>query len=220
MCGWKWIGSAAGAIALASAAAHGTQVTYGFTNVTNNGGIAANYNSQLSVTVSDEGLPANQVDFIFENDVGLDSSITDVYFDDGTLLGLASILSTAGVSFVANASPPNLPGGNTLPNPFNATFSADSTPPTVPNGVNASSESVTIRFDLMAGQTFNDVIAALNSGTDLRIGIHVQGQANGQSNTYITTFIPLPAGVWAGAAALAGLGGLGWLRRRSLRIEG
>ena len=201
-------------VALASTAASGTQVTYGFGNITNNGGVGGNYNSQLSVTVSDDGLPANQVEFIFENDVGLESSITDVYFDDGTLLSLAGISSSAGVSFAPNASPPNLPGGNTLTNPFQATFSADSVPPTTENGVNASNEFLTVRFNLVAGQTFNDVIAALNSEA-LRVGIHVQAQANGQSNSYVT-FIPLPAGVWAGAAGLAGVLGLSWLRRRSL----
>ena len=203
----------------AAVVARGDQVSYGFSNITNNGGIGGNYSSQLSVTVSDEGVGANQVDFIFRNNVGLESSITDVYFDDGTLLGIASLSSSAGVSFAQGASPGNLPGGNTLANPFVATagFSADSQPPVLQNGVNAASESLTVRFDLLAGQTFDDVIAALNGGTDLRIGIHVQGQANGQSNSYVTTLIPLPAGVWAGASMLAGLGGLGWLRRRSWR---
>jgi hypothetical protein len=206
------------AVALAGAAATATQVTYSFTNITNNGGIAGNYNSQLSVTVSDEGLAANQVEFIFRNDVGLESSITDVYFDDDALLSNMGITQTAGVDFSAGASPGNLPGGNTLPNPFvtSPDLSADSNPPTLANGVNASSESLTLRFDLLGGQTFADVIAALNSGEDLRVGIHVQGQAGGQSNAYVTTFIPLPSAVWAGAACLAGVGGMGWLRRRSL----
>ena len=122
------------------------------------------------------------------------------------------------MSFALGASPANLPGGNTLINPFVTTagFSANSAPPILANGVNTASEWVNIRFNLIAGQTFADVIAALNSGVDLRIGIHVQGQGTGQSNSYVT-LIPLPTGLWAGAAGFAGLAGMAWLRNRSLK---
>ncbi|HQG49608.1 MAG TPA: hypothetical protein PK373_11010 [Sedimentisphaerales bacterium] len=56
--------------------------TFGFYKLTNNN--VENLSSQLSVVVSDAG--SNQVLFKFFNNVGIASSITDVYFDDGTLL--------------------------------------------------------------------------------------------------------------------------------------
>lgn len=213
-----------GAILALTAGAQAIQVSYGFGAITSNGSsaFASSFNSQLTVTVSNEntgnGVPgANQVDFIFRNAVGLASSITDVYFDDGTLLGIASIFESAGVDYAQNASPGNLPGGAGIGFVTTVGFSADSQPPTLANGVSAAGESLTIRFNLIAGQTIAHVLAALNGGSDLRIGIHVQGQGQ-ESNSYVTTtLIPLPMGAWAGAAGLAGLGAMGWLRRRSLR---
>ena len=74
--------------------------TYGFQCITNNSLTdAAIGEAQLFVDVTDPG--GDQVLFTFINDGPEASSITDVYFDDGALLGLAAIdNSDPGVSFL------------------------------------------------------------------------------------------------------------------------
>ena len=199
--------SAGATLALASMAQAG--VTYGFYNITSNNLVdAMNGEAQLSVFV-EAGPGANQVYFQFSNTGPNAMSITDVYFDDGTLLGIASITNGSGVSFSQNASPPNLPGWNNITPAFQVTagFSADSNPPAQPNGVNPG-ETLTIVFNLLGGFTFADTINALNTPGDvLRIGIHVQGFAGGGSESFVNT--PTP-----GALGLLGLAGLVAARRR------
>jgi hypothetical protein len=190
--------------------------------VENNSGMPGIVASQLSVEVTDPG--SSQALFTFSNTGSYDFYIADIYFDDGALLGIASIdNSDPGVSFAFPGSPGNLPGGNTVSPPFVTSgstlhhFSADADPGTV-NGVNPG-ESVGIAFDLIAGMTFTDVINSLNVGFDpsknytgsgsydgwtspsLRIGVHVQGIDDGpwgpdKSDTYILT--PVPASVIIG----------------------
>lgn len=140
--------------------------------------------NQLSVTITDIG--GGQVQFQFDNAGPLASSITDIYFDDGSLLGIASVINGPGVDFSQGANPPNLPCGENVSPPFETTagFLADSEPPAQPNGVNPS-EWVVIVFDLQGGQTFDDVVSELASGA-LRIGIHVQGFSDGGSESFVT----------------------------------
>ena len=197
--------------AMAVNQANAAMQTFGFSNITGNDiNDAMAGEAQLSVTISDEGVGAGQVAFIFTN-VGPDSmSITDVYFDDGSLLGIASIINGSGVAFSQGASPGDLPGGNSVGFMATAGFTADSDPPAQPNGVNPG-ETLTIVFNLIAGQTYADVIAAMGIGFGeggLVIGIHVQGFAGGGSEAFITDgppdeMVPLPAGVALGLAGLA-----------------
>ncbi len=192
-------------------------VSFGFQNITNNNAAdAATGEAQLLLDVTDAG--GGQVSFLFTNLGPLASSITDVYFDDGTLLGIASIVNGAGVSFSQGASPPDLPGGNSISPAFqtSAGFSADSDPPTQPNGVNPG-EQLEILFDLVGGSTFADTIAALEAGGGtggLRVGIHVQGFAGGGSEAFVNAPpIPEPSSALLAGFALAVFGGA--LRRRS-----
>ena len=124
----------------------------------------------LQLTVEVIAGPGGQAQFIFRNTGSAASSIADIYFDNGTLLGIASITNGTGVDFSQDASPGNLPGGNSMSPPFQATagFTADSNPPTQPNGVNPG-ETVTIFFTLQSGGTLADVIGELYS-RELRIG--------------------------------------------------
>jgi hypothetical protein len=192
--------------------------TYSFVNITNNNvGDAAIGEAQLFVELFDVG--SDQVNFYFTNIGPADSSITDVYFDDGSLLDIASIdNSDSGVQFSQDADPPDLPGGNTVIPPFATTtdFSADSDPPVPSNGVNPG-EYLGIIFDLQPGAVFADVIGDLASG-ELRIGIHVQGFASGGSESFINNGIVDGNGVIPAPGALVlcsiGAGCLGWLRRR------
>ncbi|HUV65499.1 MAG TPA: hypothetical protein VMW24_16500 [Sedimentisphaerales bacterium] len=186
--------------------------TYSFINITNNDpGNAAIGEAQLFVELFDLG--PGQIRFAFTNTGPQASSITDVYFDDGTLLGIASIVNSPGlVEFSQLASPPNLPGANNAVPPFETTvgFSADSDPPVEHLGVNPG-ESLGIIFDLKTGGVFDDVVNELAFGT-LRIGIHVQGFSNGGSESFVSNgVIPAP-----GALILCslGVGCVNWLRRR------
>ena len=186
--------------------------TYGFSNISNNDVADALIGeTQLFVDVLAEAVTDNQVIFQFRNSGPEASSITDVYFDNGTLLGIAAVdNSDLGVNFSQHASPGNLPAHNAVDPPFetSAGFSADSDPPAQPMGVNPG-ESVSITFDLQNGGTAQHVLDELIDGR-IRVGIHVQGFDGGGSESFV--HVPEPAtltGLALGAVALL-------RRRRSL----
>ncbi len=190
-------------------------VALGFSCISNNDpGDCAIGEAQLVVDVSDAG--GGEVLFSFSNTGAASSSITDVYFDDGSLLSLAVVINDLVapgiVDFSQGASPGDLPAGNNASPAFNTTagFNADSNPPTQPNGVNPG-EVLGIRFTLMPGRDFDDVLGELADGT-LRIGIHVQGYTSGGSESLINVPLPEP-----GLLALLGLGAAALVGARSSR---
>jgi hypothetical protein len=163
--------------------------SYSFYQISN---ITPDVSFQLSMDVNE--VSDNRVSFTFLNSGLIASSITDIYFDDGTLLGIASIINGgSGVSFSQYASPSNLPGGSSLFPPFEAIeyFSADSNSPVAPKGVNPG-EWVTIIFNLINGKDFSATTAALASG-ELRVGLKVQaiGQ-QGESASFVNK-VPEPS---------------------------
>jgi hypothetical protein len=180
-------------------------VTFGFGQITNNGPV--NISSQLFVDVTDPG--GGQVDFKFTNNVGIGSSITGIFFDDGTLFGIALITDSdglgTGVAFHNPAVPEVFPGANLATPPFVVSqgFSAEiNNPPT--HGLDLATEWVTITFNLINGKTFSNTLSALADGS-LRIGLHVQAIApnvtgGGKSESYVNA-VPLP-----GALLLLGAG--------------
>jgi len=177
--------------------------------------------SQFLVDVTNAG--GGKVDFKFTNAVGLASSITQIYFDDdASVLGtIDSLIESTGVDFVVGGAPPNLPGGATIS--FSATHLATAGPPVAHNGINSSTQSLVIRFNLAATQTFANVISALDNGT-LRIGLHVQALPDGKSDSYINgDKLPPPPPVTAvpsPTAAVLGLLGLVTVGlRRSPRLS-
>ncbi|MHC5139553.1 MAG: PEP-CTERM sorting domain-containing protein [Planctomycetota bacterium] len=186
--------------------------TYDFYNIThNNAANAATGQLQLSVAVSDKG--SGFVGFKFMNAGPADCVITEIYFQDGSILGFASIdESLSGVDFkedeVGNVSPKNLPGGKSIDPQFIATtgFSIEPVNPEPTWGVEPG-EWVEIVYSLQSGKTYANIIEELNTET-LRIGIHVQSFENGGSESFIT---PEPA-----TMVLLGLGGLLLRKRRKI----
>ncbi|MHC4351549.1 MAG: hypothetical protein ACYS0H_02415 [Planctomycetota bacterium] len=192
--------------------------------VENNSGQYSTYASQLSVDVTPFG--GSMVDFTFTNAGPNPSAITGIYVEDGTLLGLASVIaldpiaddpSRSGIVFGQPAHPSNMPGWSTLDPKFYASSGFSVGSGGAPDGVSPG-ESVVLRYILQSGKTFDDVITALNLGftnpdptvprDSLRIGLHVQDIGQ-ESDSLILTPVP---GAWV--LGMLGLGIAGVKLRR------
>lgn len=198
------------AMILVMSVSHAT--TLSFENITNNTG--TDLSGQISVVSNSV---AGGVEFTFTNDVGIASSITDIYFDLGTNTSLFSDISTVamsdGVSYDLSPSPSDLPSGNTVG--FTSDFGGDSTSPkTSANGVNATGEYITFLLTFGTGFDYNDYLADLING-NFRIGMHIQAIAGINcenstdpecgSDSYVNVNpVPVPAAAWLFGTALFG----------------
>jgi hypothetical protein len=151
------------------------------------------------------------VDFTFYNESLISSSLAGIYFDNGSLLGIAAITNGPGTSFSQPATPGDLPGGSQLDPPFLTTneFCIDGDPPVSHNGVNPTEpgdplEWVRVTFELIDDGTLSAVVDELKSG-ELRIGVHVMSLPDGSSESAVN--VPAP-----GTFVLLGLGGLALLK--------
>jgi hypothetical protein len=158
-----------------------------------------------------------------------------VFWDDraGLLTGTPTISDSdnagTAVSYeLVDVVPPNpeadVPSANTIG--FDADYGARSTSGDggIARAVDQLGEWVRFDFTLAAMKTWQDVLAAIQLGAadpfesnpnTLRIATHIQSLPDGASNSYV--IVPLPPAAWAGVAALAGIGGFGYIRRRSFR---
>ena len=193
-------------------------------------------------------LGAHEVVFMFSVKTGGLGEISEMYFQDGTLLRLAAVnisnVSLNGIKFVADAqnptNPANLPGGAGLsPIPFYShdTFSADTVGSN--NNTIMAGEQSGILFTLQGGYTYQDTVNALIQGASLatlnsdgtvdmhgglRIGIHVHDATGQNSNS--DSFVNTSSGGRGTpvpepstmALALTGIAGLGLAGRRPGRL--
>lgn len=202
--------------------------TYSFKCLTNsNAGNCGDGEASLSMSITDAG--AGRVDFKFTNNSLVNSSITEIYFDDGTLLGIASVTdSGAGVVFsqIGTANPANLPGAANVTPSFQATqgFVVDTGNGGPSKGVEHKLDSgvwefVTIRFNLINGKSFADTLNAMNGplgdGNDLRVGLHVKSFSGGGSESFISA-VPEPAGFVFPALGLGLLGAMTRARKKTV----
>ncbi len=189
-------------LALPTGTIHAT-ATYQFQVFTTNG----DYNDSPNINVYMEVFNGvGTASFKFFNNSTINSSITNIYFDDGSLLGIDSVINSAGVLF-AKDGPTNIPGASNLFPAFEADreFNIAADPPPYHNGVNnpPPEEWVQVTFNLLGGGTIDDVLDELSTG-ELRVGIHIQGFDDGSSESAIA--VPEPASIFIlslGALALA-----------------
>ena len=204
--------------------------TFRFEAITSNDPCnAAIGEDQLYMDVYNTG---STVKFRFRNEGPVHSSITGIWFDDGSLLGISHIIDLQtydpcdpcsghpDVDFEPDGNQ-NLPGAGSMEYPFMATegFTVKADPPPAHNGVESNdpvygnTEWVQIEFDLKSGQTLADVLSELLTGDPfptLRVGLHVQSfnGGEGSSEGYVN-IVPEPMTI-----CLFGLGGLALLRKR------
>jgi len=174
-----------GVVLSAAAFAAHAAITYSFGCITfDSSANCGTGSTQLELTLADGG--SGTVNFLFTNTGPKASSITDIYFDwKASQLALTegALTQSAGVSFGWGATPVNLPGGNSIA--FSSDLGLDSNVPTQPSGINPG-EWLNIAF---AG-SFEQLAQGIHS-SELQVGLHVQGFANGGSASFVS--VPEPA---------------------------
>jgi len=190
-------------------------IIYDFTRITSNA--PTNIAGQFSAVLHQ--VDATHVTFTFYNNIGVSSSVTEVFFDNdpagvlGSRTGMVLHKSheiDEDLNFTLNnAAPPNLPSGLSIIPQFIAetNLGAEATHghgSEIDHGIDESDDSVELAYSLATGKTWSDLLAAMDNG-GLRAGLHVQG-IEGTSDSFIT---PEPA-----TLSLLALGGLAMLRRK------
>ncbi len=177
-----------------------------FDAFTSNGGYCDDDGMNMYVVMTGG---AGIVEFTFYNESLFESSIAGIYFDNGSLGDISSVINGPGTSFIEDFSgPENLPAAMLLSPPFQADSSIRAEAAIPLNGVNSpiSGEWVRVSFALPAGGTLEGIAGELNSG-QMRIGLHIISLPDGSSESAVST--PEPATI-----CLLGIGGLSLIRKR------
>lgn len=213
---WLLVGTV---VALHSVAAQAASIDVGFERITSNN--VENIEDQLSLVIHDQAMAlgvwgqnidADEVLFVFTNNVGIASNIAEIYLDDGTIVAqMNSVLnSLAGFTDFrgGSARPGNLPAGNTVSFAAISSFSADVNPGPPKKGVDVAADALGIVYQLKSGLALADVEAALASG-ELRVGMHLRSiGTGGGSDSFVNsaTLIPEPASAVLSLLALTWVG--------------
>jgi len=162
-------------------------ISYSFDIFTDNG----LYNDDPGVKlVAEVSGGFEQASFKFYNNSTVDCVIANIYFEDGSLLGLDTIVNGPNTLFINGGTPKNMPSANTLSPAFNATreFTTSADNPMPQNGISnvtvPAKKWLQLNFSLMNNKSIQDVYNELNSGT-LRVGAHVIAFADGSSESAI-----------------------------------
>jgi len=204
-------------VVLASCSSDLRAEIYGFSVISpaNNPGLSDTLATQLTVEVKPYGAGAV---FEFSNNIASPyfGIIKEVYFDDGTLLGISALLEDdPGVDFFNNpAKESNLPGGENLTPDFEKTVLWAAKDGSESNGVDPG-ETLGVVFELKPGTDFDGLIAAIEDGFvtggegSLRIGLHLGSIADAigsDSDSFIMTRVPVPGAALLGFLGLAAAG--------------
>lgn len=195
--------------------------TLTFEKITSNNDI--DLTGQLLLDV--EAVGTNGIEFTFYNKVGLDSSLTDVYFDFGSNSALFSSIGVSDdsdglgvyddVYFKDGAKTAVLPGANGSELSFTSDYDAGAK---VKQGLDAGDEWVTFLAIIGDGTSYSDFMVGLLDGT-YRIGAKLQsiGDAgpDNDSSTYMVSTVPIPAAGILFASALLVLGAFGRKKKKS-----
>ena len=188
----------------------------------------ADVGGQFEVTLAKEANRA--ISFLFENHVGVSSSIHEIYFYDGHLFGAqpaATVSASSGVTYqFSHVAPSDFKGS--FPTGLSSTsavrfYATDSNSGgSGLQGLNAEGEWLKISFQPLAGisleKVWGDLIKPYSaSGADgyttqpFFIGLHVGSLPGGKSDWYGTDRsttpvvpVPLPPAVLGGGALLVG----------------
>jgi hypothetical protein len=204
---------------IVSSSAYALSYSLDFFVITQNSPLGSAVGEQLHLEISDIG---DQVLFTFSNDGPIQSTLTDIYFEEGASPPLQSMADIDNNGGSGNVDYDQVTGRLRRPpgsRPYgwgrNATeFRAD--PSYAPAGVDPG-EYVGLTFDLSDGYTFDDIVTELEN-EEWRIGIHVQRLPDGSSETFFNrppTEVPDLGSTWMLLTiALSSLGLAGWMQRR------
>jgi hypothetical protein len=183
----------------AVSAAPASAITFSFGNIAGGDTPGDDYVNSFTYTVTNQGSAVRFDIFNSGNVAAPNMFISKVFFDDNGYLSAPSLYGTnvGEVSFSGGSSNDQLPQGG---NNFTTDYAFSRNPGSGNVGGIQGAESFPVSFR----GNYNNVIAALNSGA-LRVGLHVQGLPNGQSDSFIssnTQDTPEPLTMLAAGAAV------------------
>ncbi len=168
-------------VAAVSAVSAAPAWAFSFGNIGGGDTPGDSYINSFRYTVAKQGSAVRFDIFNSGDDAAPNMFISKVFFDDNGYLSAPSLYGTniGEVSFSGGPSNDLLPQGG---NDFTTDYAFSRNPGSGNGGAIQRPESFPVSFR----GNYDNIIAALSDGT-LKIGLHVQGLPNGQSDSYIST---------------------------------